>query len=86
MSRRPRAIAFPVSKAIPLTDKSKLLWSQYYGPAQAAAQQMNAAFGSMQNILARIIIESQGLDADTHLFDMDKLVIVPRPKGEGNGA
>lgn len=89
MSQRKRGIALMgVGEIRPISDASKLLWERYWGPMNAAAAQFNAAVTNTQNILAAIIIEREGLSPETHVFDMDKLRIVPRPrvKGGGNGA
>ena len=63
-----------------LSDANKLLWERYYGPMNAAAQTLNAAIVNTQNLLARIIIEQEGFNADEHVLDMDRLVIRQRPK------
>lgn len=89
MSQRRRAIALVTGEIRPISDANKLLWERYYKPMQAAAAQFNAAITNTQNILAAIIMEREGVSTETHVFDMDKLRIVPRPrvkKGEGNGA
>ncbi len=66
----------------PLSDASKLAWSQYQGPMQAAAQQLNAAITSAQNVIAAQLIKSEGLDPSEWFFDMDRLVLVRRPSEE----
>ena len=85
MSQRARrGIEIPVHK---ISDKSKLLWERYQGPMQSAAASMNAAIQNTQNILAAVIMEAEGYDVETHLFDMERLVIIPRPPQPGdNGA
>ncbi len=87
MSQRRNRIVREIGPVHPINDKNKLMWERYHGPMQAAAAQLNVAIQNTQNMLARIIMESEGFDADKHVFDMDKLVILPRPtKAEGNGA
>lgn len=63
----------------PLSDKSKLLWEKYWTPMNAAAQGLNAAINNTMNLLGAIIIEMEGLDPTTHLFDADNLRIISRP-------
>jgi hypothetical protein len=63
----------------PLSDKSVLLWERYHKPMQAAAATFNAAIANTQNLLGGIILESEGFDPETHVFDADKMRIVPRP-------
>lgn len=70
----------------PLSDANKLLWERYQGPMNAAAAQFNAAIANTQNILGRIIMEREGVDPDTHVLDVDRMRIIPRPKGGVNGA
>lgn len=62
-----------------ISDKSARLWEQYYGPMNGAVQGLNAAIQNVQNILGRIIIAQEGMDPDAHLFDADRMVIIPRP-------
>lgn len=62
-----------------LSDKSARLWEAYYGPMNGAVQGLNSAIQNVQNILGRVIIAQEGLDPDTHLFDADRMVIIPRP-------
>lgn len=68
-----------------ISDKSRLLWERYAGPMQAAAAQLNAAIQNTQNIIAGVILEAEGKSSETHVFDMDHLVIIPRPTKERNG-
>lgn len=70
----------PLPVTHPLSDASKLLWERYQGPMNAAAQQFNAAIANTQNLLARIIIEREGLDPDHHVLDVDVMGIRSRPK------
>lgn len=77
--RKPRVIG----EIRPISDAHKLLWERYYGPMQAAAAQLNAAIQNTQNILAGIILEREGFSPETHLFDADKLRIIPRPRAKG---
>ncbi len=65
-----------------ISDKSMLVWERYYGSMQAAASMMNQAITNTQNVLAVMIIEAEGFSPETHVFNMDKLVIVERPKAE----
>lgn len=67
--------------AHPLSDKATLLWERYHTPMQAAATQLNAAIANTQNILGRIILETEGFDPATHIFDADNMRIIVRPKG-----
>lgn len=80
--RRNREVtALPVSApAHKISDKSARIWESYYAPMQGAAQALNAAIGNTQNILAKIILDMEGFSHTTHLFDMEKLEIVPRPQ------
>lgn len=59
--------------------ESTLLWERYYGPTQAAAQQLNAAIQNMHNIIGSWIVEKEGFTTETHIFDADKMRVVPRP-------
>jgi len=61
-----------------ISDKSRLLWERYVGPMQGAAAALNAAIVNTQNVLAGIIVEAEGFTAETHQFDIDRLVVVPR--------
>jgi len=71
----------------PISDKNKLLWERYYGPMQAAAAQFNAAIQNTQNLLGAIIIEAEGFDPRSSVFDADHMAIRPRSKkAEGNSA
>jgi hypothetical protein len=63
----------------PLSAESTLLWERFHGPTQAAAQQLNAAISNMQNILGGIIVEKEGFTTETHIFDADRMRIIPRP-------
>lgn len=80
-----RTIKRAIGPVVPISDANKLMWERYIGPMQSAAAQLNAAIANTQNILAGIIIEREGFLTDTHIFDMDKLRIVPRPNVKGNG-
>lgn len=74
--------------AIPVSDKSKLLWERYYKPMQAAAATFNAAVANTENLLAGLILEMEGKDPADFVFDMSAVAIIPRPRprtGE-NGA
>jgi len=62
-----------------INDANKLLWERYWGPMNAAAQQLNAALVNTQNLIARTIIEREGLNPDVHLLDVDRMVILTRP-------
>jgi len=64
-----------------ISDTNKLLWERYWGPMNAAAQQLNAAILNAQNVVARIIIEREELNPDTHLLEVDRMVILERPTG-----
>lgn len=84
MSKRPRImrqqrITVPAHS---ISDKSKLLWERYWNPMNGAAQALNAAISNTQNLLASIIMEMEGFDPKTHVFDMDNMRIIPRPKTE----
>lgn len=63
-----------------ISDANKLLWAQYYGPMQQAAATLNAAITNTQNLLATVIAKSEGLDPSEWVFDMDRVVMVKRPK------
>jgi hypothetical protein len=76
---RSRRVKRTISIVHPVSDKSKLLWERYYIAMNGAAQAFNAAIVNTQNILGRIIIEAEGFDPDTHIFDADNLRIVSRP-------
>ena len=65
-----------------LSDKSRLLWERYFNTMQAAAANMNTAIRNTENIIGGIILEMEGVSPDTHLFDMDRLTIIPRPPQE----
>jgi hypothetical protein len=62
-----------------ISDKSARLWESYHGPMNGAAQALNAAIVNVQNILAGIILDAEGFDKDTHLFNADNLTIVRKP-------
>jgi hypothetical protein len=68
-----------------VSDKSARLWESYFGPMNGAVQGLNSAIQNVQNILGRIIIAQEGMDPDTHVFDADRMVILPRPVGSNNG-
>ena len=85
MSQRNRQPARVIGEIKPLSDASKLLWEKYQRPMEAAAQAFNNAILNNQNIIGRIIIESEGLDPDKYLLDVDKMRIVPRPPEGVNG-
>ena len=63
-----------------ISDANKLLWSQYYGPMQQAAATLNAAITNTQNLLATIIVKSEGLSPEEWVFDMDRMMLVKRPQ------
>lgn len=88
MSRRKFEIGNPKNAVdgVPLSDKAVLFWERYHKPMNAAAQSLNAALVNTQNILAGIVIEMEGYDSATHLFDVDKMRIIPRPPEKDNGA
>ncbi len=71
-----------VGETKPISDKSKLLWQQYFAPMQGAAAALNAAITNTQNILGGIILEIEGVTPETHIFDADNLRIIPRPQKE----
>lgn len=85
MSNRNRAPARVIGEIKPISDANKLLWERYQRPMEAAAATFNAAIQNTQNILGRVIIESEGLDPDKYLFDVDNMRIIPRPNTGGNG-
>jgi hypothetical protein len=64
-----------------VSDKSARLWESYHGPMNAAAQALNGAITNVQNILAGIILDAEGFDRETHVFDADRLTIVRKPTG-----
>lgn len=66
-----------------ISDSSKLLWERFWKPMQAAASQMNHAISTTQNLLGEIILKNEGFSPDTHVFDIDRNVIVPRSKDNG---
>lgn len=66
-----------------MTDSSKLLWAQYYGPMQAAAQSLNAAIVNAQNALGAALLRLDGLDPKEWALDMDTLTYVRRPPAPG---
>jgi len=84
MKGRRRILDIRPSKSLPivheLSDANRLLWERYVGPMNAAAQTLNAAIQNTQNLLARIIIEREGLEPDNHALDMDRVVILSRPE------
>lgn len=82
MSNRVRRM--PPAESHPIGDASKLMWERFINPMQAAAAQMNAAIANTQNILAGVILEREGFSPDTHVFNLDTMRIVSRPKGNGN--
>lgn len=82
MARNVTSIEEAKKKPVDITDSSKLLWHRFYGPMQSAAQQFNNAVVNTQNLLAELILEKEGYSKDTHVFDMDNLVIVERPKAD----
>lgn len=61
-------------------DKSRLLWERYYGPMQGAANVLNAAINNTMSVIGGVIIEMEGFSVDTHIFNADKMEIVPRPQ------
>jgi hypothetical protein len=63
-----------------LSDKSKLVWFQFIGPMQAAANAFNAAIVSTQNLVAGTIIRDEGLDPDEWALDMGKVKLVRLPE------
>jgi len=77
MKLRNRVQPVPVIK---ISDKSRLLWERWSGPMQQAAAALNGAIQNTNNIIAAAIIEAEGYSAETHLFDMDKCIILPRPR------
>jgi hypothetical protein len=84
MSNRQRRGVLPLTPKKPpegkkLSGESQLLWERFFGPMQGAAAQFNAAIRNTENILAAMILEKEGFSAETHLFDMDRQVILPRP-------
>ena len=66
-----------------ISDKSRLIWERYLGPMQGAAATLNSAIQNTQNVLASMILEMEGYSAETHVFDMDRMVILPRPTPPG---
>ena len=88
MSQRSRSTPRIIGEIKPISDKSKLIWERYYGPMNGAAQALNVAIQNTQNILGGIILELEGVSPETHIFDVDKMRIIPRPQvkgGNGNG-
>lgn len=71
--------ATPRTKGQPISDKSRLLWERYFGTMQAAAANLNTAIRNTENVIASVILEMEGVSPDTHIFDMDRLQILPRP-------
>lgn len=80
MSNRSRGPARIIGEIKPISDANKLLWERYFNPMQAAAAQFNAAIRNTEQILAAVIIEREGFTTDTHVFDMEKMRVIPRPK------
>jgi hypothetical protein len=62
-----------------LTAKSLLAWERFNGPMQAAVAQVNEAVRVAQNTVARCLIEAEELNPNEWLFDMDNLVLIPKP-------
>lgn len=85
MSQRSRGPAREIGAIIPISDANKLLWERYYGPMQSAAAAFNAAIRNTENMLAAIIMEREGASTETHVFDIDKLRIIPKPKAPNDG-
>lgn len=86
---KPRNMVLPAKvESYPLSDKSKLLWERYHGPMQSAAHALNQAITNTQNLLAGILLEMEGYSPETHVFDIDKMCIRPRPQAmkRDNGA
>lgn len=83
MNRNGNRLKFPVKigkvEVHDISDRSKLLWGEFYGPMQAAAQQLNAAIIAVQNTVAKAIIEREGLKPEEWLFDMDRLRLQRKP-------
>ena len=69
-----------------LSDKAARYWEKYYGPMQAAAASLNAAIANTHNIIGAVVLEIEGFDPATHIFDADNMQIVQRPKGDGSVA
>lgn len=63
----------------PISDKAKLLWERYWGPMNGAAQSLNAALNNTMNLIGTIIVEMEGFDPKSHLFDADNMRIISRP-------
>ncbi len=78
MKLRNSVAAVPI---IAISDKSRLLWERWYSPMQSAAAALNGAIQNTNNLIAKIILEAEGYSTDTHLFDIDRCVILPRPHG-----
>lgn len=81
-----RRLSLVTGEIRPISDKSKLLWSQYYGPLKGAHDAMIAALNNAHNIIGGIILANEGVTSETHIFDADNLRIIPRPREKGQNS
>jgi hypothetical protein len=63
-----------------ISDKSKLLWASYFGPIQSAVAQLNAAITNTNDVVARSIMEAEGVSPEEWVFDMATVKLTRRPK------
>jgi hypothetical protein len=47
-----------------LSDRSKLVWQQFVGPAQQGMQAVQVALNNAQELVARLLAQAEGLDPD----------------------
>lgn len=73
----------PSAETRPLSDASKLIWAQFMGPMEAAAQQLNLAMAAARNTVATQLMKAEGLDPEDWQFNMDTLRFVRRQEGAG---
>lgn len=80
-NRRNRVLPMPAIKTPEhkLSDKTARVWESYQRPMSGAIQALNAAIMNTQNVLGAIVLEMEGFSVDTHMFDVDRMVIIERP-------
>jgi hypothetical protein len=71
------------SKAIPVSDASKLLWKESMEPLIAAANAFNVAFANHRDRTVTQCAEQDGIDVAKFVFNIDTLEWVQRDNTAG---
>lgn len=76
--KKPKPLSTASTK--PLSDKGKLLYARFIGPAQLAISTMQQALGESQRIVVEHLAEWDGIDlSEGWALDVEKLTWIKMP-------